>query len=226
MSEKDPWKPPSGLLSDYEGTVVDAWFGIDTQYNPDTTLLWLKMKTDVPEHPEFVEKYSCGGDWKSYDGGKTIEHPKQDTTNYAPNKNSAYGKFITASVDLAGDELKGRGVPTDASIWVGTKWFMEAVDNTFVNRQTGEKVNTQKNFPSRYLGTSEIPDTVSERPAAATTNSLGITGEQETWIRNHAKDLPFGDWVDTVMDGIEGMSPELAVALADEDGLYKDMRNG
>src|SRR5437762_1581166 len=136
MSEKDPWKPPSGLLSDYEGTVVDAWFGIDTQYNPDTTLLWLKMQTDVPETPEFVEKYSCGGDWKSFDGGKTIEHPKMDSTNPVPNKNSAYGKLITAAVQAAGKEgmereLRNAGHPREASTWVGTKWFMESVENTF-----------------------------------------------------------------------------------------------
>jgi hypothetical protein len=122
----DPWSTETGLLTDYEGEVIEAWFTTDPKYNDGKTLLFvMKMKTDDADNPEWEERYGCGPDWGSYDGGETAEHPKGDTKRF--NKNSQYGHLIDKALECgAGEALASRGTPRSAKVWVGTKWFFEA----------------------------------------------------------------------------------------------------
>ena len=95
--EFDSWETGSGLMSNYEGTVTEAWFSTDADYQQGKQLLlFLKMDTIDSEgaEGETTERYSLGADWASYDGGESAEHPSGTARKI--NKQSQYGRLIDA----------------------------------------------------------------------------------------------------------------------------------
>jgi hypothetical protein len=163
MSEQntvDPWTTETGLLSDYEGTCVDAWFTTDPKVQNGTILLFcMKLTTDQPDTPENEERWSCGPDWASYDGGNTAEHPKGDAKRF--NQNSQYGKLINRVVEIgAGPDIAQRGTPRNAKVWIGTKWYFETkTDHVSFTDKEGNKVerDSSRNFPTKFLGLVDFP---------------------------------------------------------------------
>lgn len=158
--EFDPWSTETGLVTDYEGTVVDAWFGTDAKVGGRTTLIaFWKVNTNDPDNPEVEERWSMGPDWASYDGGSSAEHPKGDRKRF--NKNSQYGHLIDKAIECgAGEALAATGLtPRSADVWKGTKWYMEAEskDYNFKNDK-GEEVKgtSSRNYPSKFLGVGDV----------------------------------------------------------------------
>lgn len=227
--DEDLWGTESGLFSDYQGKVVDCWFGNDSKVgNGQVLILFLKMQTDVPEHPEWTERYTCGPDWQTVDGGKTAVHP----TKKKFNSNAQAGIFVDKALQVgAGGELKARGLPpTDAGAWLGTSWYMEAVERTG-KLQDGTDFKSVRNYPSKFLGIdgNMVMAGTPRQESTAVEHGSGLLGglddvavaQMKTW----AKSLSHPEWLDSVMelDGVTA-NEELVIALTDPDGLYMEMK--
>lgn len=79
----------SGFLTNFIGTISDAWFGTDENINQGRTLLlhWEctihevlqehsgDLPTNDDDDPAVVISYACGSDWETNDG-EVAEHPK------------------------------------------------------------------------------------------------------------------------------------------------------
>lgn len=216
-NEFDPWATDSGLYSNYDGTVVDAWFAYNERSgNYD---LNLKFLTEDEEHPEVEEKYGCGADWKSVDNGDTVE--KNGVSRGKFNMNSGYGKLIDRVRDLVKDELREWGSPTQAFIWVGTKWHMVPIDSSFTNRQTNEQVKMFKNYPSHYYGRGETT------PGGSPGTLAPIAPELIEKLAMAAKNAPsYAEWVNEVFTLPEVVSDDRVVReIADENGLWATLKN-
>ena len=230
--DEDLWGTESGLFSDYQGKVVDCWFGNDSKVgNGQVLILFLKMQTDVPEHPEWTERYTCGPDWQTIDGGKTAVHP----TKKKFNSNAQAGIFVDKALAVgAGPDLKSRGLPpTDAAAWLGTSWYMEAVERTG-KLQDGTDFKSVRNYPSKFLGidgnmvmagTPRPQDSVAESSGGTTGVLAGLDEVAVAQMTGWAKTLTHTEWLDRVME-LEGVTAneELVIALTDEQGLYSKMK--
>lgn len=255
MSEADPWGTESGLLTNYEGTVIDAFFGKDPDYNPDTRMLFLKMSTDSPEKPEHEERYNLPPGWETWDGGQTVENRERgDSARF--NANSAIGKLMTAIAkeDCAAglDVLKERGSQREAGVWIGTRWFFEETKTPykFKARADGPKGKkgdwiegeTVKNYPTRFLGTTEITGDTPGTPGSQTSEQAVATGEvpsggsaipdaDRTIIKLYAKQKDsHPEWVEAVMEHDGGrflQNSELVAVLSDDTdaGLWAKLRS-
>ena len=227
MSDEDLWGTETGLVSNYQGKVVDAWFGVNTQYNANVTLLFWKLSTDVPEHPEITEQYSCGPDWQSIDGGKTVIHPK----NKKFNNNTQAGRLVDKVLKLEGavEVMRERGFPpTDAQAWLGTEWFMETETKTG-KLQDGTDYKSSRNFPVKFLGVDRnvVMGEAPRQDSVGNNGSGGTDPALMSQMKTLAKVLTHSDWVDKVME-LDGVvtDEDLVIALTDENGLYKELREG
>lgn len=235
--EFDSWQTGSGLLTDYEGTVIKAEFAIDVNYQQGIPyLLFLTLEyvdKDSGETFENVERYSVGSDWKSYDGGETVEHPKGATQRI--NKNGQYGRLIDAAIEAGGaDLLRKRGKATNAGVWVGTQWHFAEVSTDY--NIDGNKITSNKNFPDKYLGVvedggsgkAEELTTESIQGVGPSSNGSGVLDDVDPALvlqmTGLAREHDYSSWVDQVM-GLTGVaeSDTLIVALAD-DKLYTQLK--
>lgn len=223
MDEKDPWEPESDLFSDYAGEVTDAWFAVDPNLNDSPTFLFLKMKTDSERMPEVTERYNCGPDWKSYDGGVTAVHPTRTTFS----ERSQGGKLLAAVAETgAAPTMRGRGSPATAETWVGTRWYMEAVRTPYKLRDGQEGVST-RNYPKQFLGTAEDGEVITPIERPFPDEGTVVDSPIMRIISDLAKDLPHKEWVDKVLD-VDGVlaDNELVRRLPDttDTGLYETLR--
>jgi hypothetical protein len=228
--EEELWGTDSGLVTDYEGVIADAFFQLnsESQFGDPQTQLRLKFATTDDKVVE--ERWNCGPDWVSNDGGETVTHPGGKKKF---NQNAQAGKFVKAAMEamlqeLTIDDLKARGAPTTAKTWLGLRFFMEATTSSGKNRTTGEDWSSTKNYPTKFMGMGEetsgevgvgtvalIPSDPLER----------LTGDNVAKVTLLAKTLPFGEWLDKVME-VEGVlgNDELVALLPDESGLYTTLR--
>lgn len=195
---QDAWATDrsSGFLQNFDGTVIDAYFGTDPRYNQGTTLLmqWEcsvdEAHDDVDEIPEeILQKYPCGSNWETEDGGRTASH-----TSGKPNAkfhaSTLYGKIIDEVVgatkgygnaELAAggevvtnfdglmDVLRKRGNPTQAEVWKGLRFrFAEVIFDYGENKKTGERMVSRRSMPVEFLGVAgEEEEGAAPRKAAA-----------------------------------------------------------
>jgi len=142
------WKLGSGNFTDYNLHVRQAYFAPDAQYmGGEQTLLQLHGIDD--DGREVREMFSCGKDWISTDGGKTIEYSKGG--NARIRDNSMYGHFLTALGKLGNDVLDqfiALGDPSRAEIYVGAVFHMDEQTFTY-----GGNISDQThNMPVQFLG--------------------------------------------------------------------------
>lgn len=225
MSNAETFLGESGLLTGYEGTVIEAWFGVDTKFGG--TRLYLKQSTNVAAHPEWTENFSVGGAWQSLDGGLTVDNT-EDATKKKFHQNSRVQKFINRCFELGmGELLASRGVAQDSRIWLGCSFAWDEVQEpyTMTDPDTKQKVSgvSRYNMPSAFLGAG----TSASSPGAASSGSVLDTldsGLVEQLREARAKATTHGDFVDATV-GLTGVSGngKLIAAIADEDQLYKEL---
>lgn len=220
------WETPSGRLTDYRGTIIDAQWTLSEQgvLNGE-----FKIATDNPDLPEWTERYSTGRDqgWKTFDGGETVEGGK--TGRFIAS--TGMGRFINhvknclAEPNDTPDDLNKKmqtllgDSPRNIKVWIGTSWLFSEVDESFTNRQTQERVALFKNYPTEYLGKDAELSPVNDSPAATspqggeTTSSSSITDgqvngqdplsvlppESAAQLREQAKTLSHADWQDQIL---------------------------
>jgi hypothetical protein len=62
----------SGLLDDFEGKIIEAYFAIDPAYFEAAVLLHLVMETNDADVPSVTEKYSVGKFWQIEGAGESV----------------------------------------------------------------------------------------------------------------------------------------------------------
>lgn len=253
-TEDDEFTLESGIKSDYDGVVLDGWFGTREQTG-NALNLFLKIKADDGEEVE--RRYSCGDDWASFDGGKTAEHPSK--THF--NNNSNIGRLVSAVMSIAEAEVRARSAelnklgPRHAGLLVGFKFHWEAFEDSFTPRATESEPEPKKQeffrvLPTAFLGiegtSNPTAATAQEAAPAATAagtetaggeaaagNAPGDSGPLSTvdpstaaQIKVLAKSKTYPEWVDAVM-GLTGVieNATLMVALGDE-AFYTTLKEG
>ena len=181
-----PWELGSGLRSNYDLTINNAFFAPDAQYQDGATIL-LHIEGTDEDGEEASEMYNVGKDWTSPDGGSTIISTKGSKTI---NRSSMYGRFIQAVFECDSKLpvlLEQRGDATDAKVWLGLTFHMDEQEITF-----GRGLNpTYRNMPTRFLGgigqgsfnqpaaaretSNESQPESSERPATSQPGTSGVS---------------------------------------------------
>lgn len=194
--EYDPFKTDSPFKDDYDGEIVEAWFGIAENYG-DNLLAFLKVVADDGEEVE--NRYGMGGGWNSFDQGETVEHEKATPDNPKHFINTtAYAQLMAAAMESgAEDELRRRSRdelnnmgPRAAALWKGLKfhWEVKTETGTRKDRTTGEQVPWTSNrvLPTKFLGVagsataSPVSQTAQAAPQPASTGAEGTTATSGT----------------------------------------------
>lgn len=161
----DSFQLDSGLREDVVLTVASAYFTFDAAYQDGKSIRLILNGYDEEQEP-FTIKISVGADWTTSDGGRTISHPTKKNIN----KNSIYGHFITAALEIP--ELKsvlisrddGNG-PKSALIWNDLILHCQAVEISF-----GRGIEARSYLmPTEYLGLAEdAPGQLPMQPVSVT----------------------------------------------------------
>jgi hypothetical protein len=218
--EFDPFTPETGLIDDFDATVTSAFFTTDAAYNDgETLLLKLECETDNPESPETVLQYSCGNGWEAADNGKRAV--REDGKRRRFNQQSGIWKLVKAAMDAgAGDALRTRGTPMEASMWVGLKFHIKRVE-------MGEgQYKTTRPLPVQFLGEagegSTTAPAASSAPAATmpatNTNGAGMSKVLEAKLKKLARDsATHEDFIVAAfdLDGVNG-NADAERAVVDE----------
>lgn len=155
----DAWDKPleTGLRDDYDGTVVNAFFGTDERYNNGETML-LKWEVHGLDEDgvayEETQLITVGKGWETVDGGQTVRHESGKDRMF--NNNSHLGKIIercTKELGI-GDVLRSKGSPYDAKVWVGLSFHFNREEQRYSG--SSEVKDTTKLMPTKYLGENAI----------------------------------------------------------------------
>jgi len=220
--EFDPFTPETGLIDDFDFTVDSSWFTTDASYNDgETLLLKLSGPTDNPENPEVTLQYSCGNGWEASDGGKVAV--REDGKKRRFNQSSGIWKLVEAAMEAgAGDVLRKRGTPMEASMWAGLKFHMKRVE------QGEGQYKTTRPLPVSFLGVAGEGSTgsapASQAPAAtpsapAATNGSGLSKVLEVKLKKLAREsASHEDFIAAAfdLDGVDG-NADAERAVVDED---------
>lgn len=215
--EFDPFTPETGLIDDFDFTVDSSWFTTDASYNDgETLLLKLNGPTDNPENPEVTLQYSCGNGWEASDNGKVAV--REDGKKRRFNQSSGIWKLVEAAMNSgAGDVLRKRGTPMEASMWAGLKFHMKRIE------QGEGQYKTTRPLPVAFLGEAgEGSAAKAPAPAAATaapaTNGAGLSKVLEAKLKKLARDsATHEDFIVAAfdLDGVDG-NADAERAIVDE----------
>jgi len=235
MPDFDPFALSSGLPEDYIGTIESAAFITDPKYNNgETVLLELTVVSPDPEVGTQSQRYPCGPQWRSYDGGQTIEHPNE---NAKINRQTAYGVLIQKALDVAGDVLRSRVSnyplgPRDSRTWVGLtfRWQAEEEEKRFRDRQTGEEVTrrTRRIWPVELVGTDETAGASGDgdtEELSAGGVTVRIPSTLAAAVREAAKTSErHSDFVDAVMELPGAITHKDLLRAAANEKFYAGLR--
>lgn len=197
-STVDPYALSSGLIDDFDGTVSEAYFGTDAAYNNgDTVLLVLELSTDDPDHPQETVKLSTGTGWTIEGQGASIVSESGKARSF--NKNSRVGQVIAAALNIgAGDAMRAKGTPMEASTWAGLSFHWNRVELVGFNGETKEAL-----LPTAFLGDEGGTQTTTTAAAAPATGEVDAATRAKL-IMLAKSSADHGAFVDAalVMDGI------------------------
>lgn len=183
--EFDPFTPETGLIDDFDFTVEESWFTTDAAYNDgETLLLKLEGATDNPEQPDVTVQYSCGNGWEASDGGKVAV--REDGKKRRFNQSSGIWKLVEAAMNAgAGEALRSRGTPMEASMWAGLKFHMKRVE------QGEGQFKTTRPLPVSFLGEAGEGSSASAAAPTVTpaaSNGVGLSKVLEVKLKKLARD--------------------------------------
>jgi hypothetical protein len=232
MAEFDAYTFTDGLVTEYQGKITDAYFTYDDSYNDgESLLLKLEIQTDNPELGDggaVIEQYPVGKGWETTDKGKTAT--REDGKPRALNRNSGVAVLVTSALEAgAGDELKSRGIPTEAAIWPGLEFTFARKEFTF--KVDGEERSYGRMLVTEYHGGAA--GAKAEKPAkAAKSDESAVAGPIPPKVKIALKKLAvecdthdeFIERAFVEIDGVDGDSV-VEAAVMDADGLYADARS-
>jgi hypothetical protein len=170
----DPYALGSGLpLADTDATVVGVEFRFDTEYSADACVAAIMFEPDEGENQE--QLYSLGKGWEPTDRGASTAHVSGRELNF--NKNSNYGRFLTAAYECEGflDEVREAGIlPQSQDMFLGKRFTLGTVEYTTRNPSKKDSEETVKSaiIPTAYLGWGEEEEEEEEVEAPKRTKKV------------------------------------------------------
>lgn len=220
-TEHDPYQTTLGLIDDFDGEIAGAWFGTDPGYNGgQSILLTLDINTDNPDQPQITEKVSVGSGWEVEDQGAAIT---KSSGRVAFNRSSKAGLWLDHALAAgAGDTMKAKGTPMQASTWEGLKFHFERkpitgfngevkdvlLPVTFLGGESGSgSAKASSNGASNGNGSAAV-----DTPADLDKKTLALLKGAAKKSETHA------DFIDAAfkIDGVDGNAAAESVVL-DED---------
>lgn len=226
--EFDPFKPVSGLKSDFDAYIIDANFA------PGDFGTSIILMTDDDDYPV---RYSLGSGWETYDGGHTVSHP----TDRGFRGGTQYSQFIVHAMEAGAKEimyernkmLNNEG-PRHASLWVdlGFHWDMVAVptrvpqqdaDGNRVKDDRGRDIwlNTtvDRLLPTRFLGVKgSKPTGAVPAPAANTSDPFSVLDQGTQEKVRAAGEASGGDYL-SFMDAMLELTDSNENSILDVDEI-------
>jgi hypothetical protein len=163
----DPYELGSGLpLADTDATVIAMEFRFDTSYSADACVAAITFQAAEGEPQE--QLYSLGKGWEPVDRGQGCAHVSGRDLNF--NKNSNYGRFLTAAFECEGflDEVREEGIiPQDPAMFLGKSFFLGTVEYGTRNPSKEGSEETMKTaiVPTAYHGFVGTDEEEEEEPA-------------------------------------------------------------
>lgn len=207
----DPWELETGLLAEFDAVVDACYFATDAAYNDGATLL-LNLDVTIPELGESNLRYPCGSGWEAADSGKrAIREDGGDRRTF--NKKSGVGLLVQAAVDCgAGDVLRSRGTPLEATIWEGLRFHFKRVK---INE--GTQYETERPLPVAYLQGDSAPLATPQEQGSAVAAPSSGNKVAVAKLRNLAKKSNTHDeFIEAGLELADGDS-ELEAMVADPD---------
>jgi hypothetical protein len=172
--EFDPFAPGSNLKEDFDGVVKEVRFEKSSQGDNYTAHV-IVQADDGDEVESFL---SLGKDWVTYDGGRSVEHPRGARMKF--NGQTGYSEWITFAMggfdgdrhdpDAEPADIQlGRGAagvlrernrrldnrgPQMAELWEGLRFHFDVVNRHGRTRRGDQWVDVvnERMMPVRYLG--------------------------------------------------------------------------
>jgi hypothetical protein len=166
--EFDPYKPGSGLKSDFDGWIKD---GVFTSEQYGTVLI---LMTDTDDGEEYPVRYAVGSGWDTFDGGETVQHPAGARQLFAAS--SGYSDFMVFAMDNGAKDVlylrvkDGLG-PRHAGNYNGLGFHWDMVERPTRRpkldeegqrmkddrgRDVWENGTVQRLLPVRFLGVRDV----------------------------------------------------------------------
>jgi hypothetical protein len=168
--EFDPYKPGSGLKSDFDGWIKDGVFASE-QFGTNIILM-----CDCDDGEEYPVRYSVGNGWDTFDAGETVQHPAGSRQLFSAS--TAYSDFMVAAMEVGARDVlyqrvkEGRG-PRYANNYNGLGFHWDAVEKPTRRpkvdeagqrvkddrgRDVWESTTVQRLLPVRFLGVRDVQD--------------------------------------------------------------------
>jgi len=127
--EFDPFAPGSNLKENFDGTIREVTF--EKSENSDNYNAHIIVQADDGEE---VESFlGLGKDWVSYDGGRTVEHPRGNRTKF--NAQTTYSEYISFAMGgFDGDMNNPDARAADLSRGLGADKVMRERNRRLENR--------------------------------------------------------------------------------------------
>lgn len=236
MSQQDEFTYDKGIKDDYDGVILDAWFGVP-EGGGDRVNLMLKKLADDGEEVE--DRYPVGADWASFDGGKTVEHPTKGRLR----NDSGVAELMTRAFDAgAEDVIRERSAanehlgPKSSQVWPGLKFHWEVVSKpySFKDQKTGEMIEgtSNRSYPTKYLGLSDATATSSTASSTGGDNSAASTADPlasvdaaiATKLKILAQTKPYIEWVDEALALQEVRDSDTLMSALSDEGFYNKLK--
>lgn len=225
-----------GGVNNFTFTVTDAWFGKSDRFSEKTGLdtifcHWVGT-TDLEDErfqtldqDGFHPSFNLGEDWVPSADGKTV---KYDGPSRKPRLGKWYGRLSDAVVELTDhvantdqDPLAGSNHPSDATIWIGTQWYMEEIERDF-----GQMGKASHLMPTKYLGKVAVSASPTPAdgtsPVAASPSTNGAGSDPRSTVELLAKSAATYAEFQSLALQVPGVTsdPALIADIADESKLY------
>lgn len=172
------WGTDTGLVSNFEADVVEAWFGVNERSTSDDPeirnkiYLWWKcinITTDDDEAiDELTHRLSIGNGWEVADGGQRVVRADGNEKKKFNNStglgkvidrvlgNGKEGEYHEGFKDLL-PVLGERNADTRrADTWVGLRFRFDEASYPIKDRDTGQMTTYEVVLPTAYLGPAKV----------------------------------------------------------------------
>jgi len=178
--EFDPYKPGSGLKSDFDGWIKDGVFASEN-YGTNIILMY-----DCDDGEEYAVRYGIGAGWESYDAGETVQHPSGPRQLFSAS--TGYSDFMVFAMeagakDILYERVRSGAGPRFAANYNGLGFHWDMVDRPTRRpkvdemgvrvkddrgRDVWENAVTQRLLPVRFLGVRDVQSHLPGTGSAAT----------------------------------------------------------